>query len=781
MSRRLWDIPGGVHPPQRKSLSNQAPIRRAPLPPQLVLPLQQHIGAAAMALVGVGDKVLKGQKIAEAKGFVSVPLHAPSSGTVVAIESHPVPHPSAMSELSIIIDTDGEERWCELNPCDDFHQLDSSELLSRIREAGIAGLGGAGFPSAVKLSARTEQDIRTLIINGTECEPYITADDLLMREHSDKLVNGIDILCAIIKPEEVLIAVEENKPEAIIALRQQISERGRPYEVAVLPTKYPSGGEKQLIQLLTGREVPSGELPADLGIVCQNAGTAVAIQNAVIEGRPLISRITTLTGEALQNPGNLEVLIGTPVDHLLAYAALEPNQLNRLIIGGPMMGFSLQHPNVPITKTVNCVIAASANELPAPPPAQACIRCGACAEACPVNLLPQQLYWHARAKDYSQLRHHNLFDCIECGACSYSCPSHIPLVQYYRASKADIRAHEAMQQKAEYSKMRFEAREARLQRLEEEKAAKRKANAERAARMKAAKAEANQPAQPANSDTDAKTLKIQRAKVSAEIKKLSRQLDNTDAANQQKIQASIAQLEAQLNALQSPTAPSPAVPAEDDKAAKIKLAMARSAVKKAERALAKSEQNGEPTETLSAELAQLRAALAAQEKALPVASAPATSTASSPARKPLSDAAKKLKIEAAMARAALKKAERAYADAAQNQTADQQGLAEEVKQLQAALESAEQKLNAGLDATAVAHSEAAANPPLSPIDNDAALKRLKIRQAMAKAAFKKAQCALASNPNSDDPELVQALRAAELEQQQAILALQNATTDTSGD
>ncbi|MCL6417402.1 electron transport complex subunit RsxC [Aestuariirhabdus sp. Z084] len=808
MSRRLWDIPGGVHPPERKTLSNQQPIRPVSLPAKLVVPLQQHIGAGAEPIVRVGQTVLKGQKIAEAKGFVSAPLHAPSSGTVVAIESHSVPHPSGMDELSIIIETDGNDRWCELDPVADFRQLETSELLNRIREAGIAGLGGAGFPAAVKLSARPEQEIRTLIINGTECEPYITADDLLMQERSDRLINGIDILHSILKPDEVLIAVEDNKPEAVKALRQEIAGRNAHYEVAVLPTKYPSGGEKQLIQLLTGREVPSGELPADLGIVCQNVGTAVAIQDAIIEGRPLISRVTTLTGEALNRRGNVDVLIGTPIEHLLSEADLNSSKLDRLIIGGPMMGFTLQTTLSPITKTVNCVIAASAEELPAPPPAQACIRCGECAIACPVNLLPQQLYWHARAKDFSQLRHHNLFDCIECGACSYSCPSHIPLVQYYRASKADIRAHEAMQQKAEYSKMRFEARESRLQRIEEEKAAKRKANAERAAKLKAAKAEAAAK-ENTGSDTakEDKALNIQRAKVNAQIKKLQRQLDTADAAEQASLQANLTLLQQQLDKLQPSSSPSTDKtstdndsPAQadnpstekDHKAAKIKLAMARAALKKNDRAIAKAQEAGDNISELEQEQKRLRAEVLAAEQAMaeePVApQKKPTSNAKAP-RTPLSDSAKKLKIEAAMIRAALKKAERAYADSAQNNSEEQQALSEEVKRLQEELETAQQRVDSELvsqdsvekaansddsKTTSTAEKEQAAQG-----DQEAEIKRLKIRLAMAKAAVKKAQRTIDSNGES--PERIQALKKSEEELAQASLDFDRAATETTGD
>jgi electron transport complex protein RnfC len=296
-SAKIWDIPGGIHPPERKELSNRTPIQQPPLPSRLVLPLGQHIGALAEPCVAVGERVLKGQKIAEAAGVVSVPVHAPTSGTVSFIGPQPYPHASGMLAPAIVIDADGRDEWCELAPCADFRALAPEVLLEKIRDAGINGLGGAGFPTAVKLSARPQQKIHTLIINGTECEPYITADDRLMREKAAELMLGIDILAHLIQPDRVLIGIEDNKPEAIAALRAALD--GRPYAVRVFPTKYPSGGERQLIQILTGREVPAGGLPADIGMLCQNVGTCVATHNAVVHGKPLISRITTLTGEAL--------------------------------------------------------------------------------------------------------------------------------------------------------------------------------------------------------------------------------------------------------------------------------------------------------------------------------------------------------------------------------------------------------------------------------------------------------------------------------------------------
>ncbi|HEY9032463.1 MAG TPA: electron transport complex subunit RsxC [Pseudomonadales bacterium] len=495
--RKTWAIHGGIHPPENKQQSLQQAISPAPMPEQLVLPLSQHIGAPAEAIVAVGDTVLKGQMIAKAAGFVSVPVHAPTSGTIVAIEDRPIPHPSGMTGCCIVLQPDNEDRWIEHQGVADYRQLDKAALVDIIRNAGIAGMGGAGFPAAVKLNTRPGQVIETLIINGTECEPYITADDILMRERATDIIEGVKILRHIIQPtRETLIGVEDNKPEAIAALRKVAEGSG--IEVVVFPTKYPSGGEKQLIQILTGKQVPSGGLPADIGIVCQNIGSTAAIYRAVVHGEPLISRITTVTGDAIATPRNYEVLLGTPIRHLLAAAGYQSALNRRLIMGGPMMGFTLLDDAIPVVKTTNCVLAPSADELPAPPPAQACIRCGMCAEACPVSLLPQQMYWFARSKNHEALENHNLFDCIECGACSYVCPSNIPLVQYYRASKADIRRAQAEQKKADYSRQRFEARQARLEKIEAEKEARRLERQQKAAEAAAAASAANPaPATPA--------------------------------------------------------------------------------------------------------------------------------------------------------------------------------------------------------------------------------------------------------------------------------------------
>lgn len=754
---KIWDIHGGIHPPEHKDLSNRTPIQPAPLPKRLVLPLTQHLGAPAEPCVTLGEQVLKGQQIAVASGFVSAPLHAPTSGVVSFIGPQPYPHVSGMLANAIVIDSDGEDKWIDLHPQPDYRELERPALLELIRQAGISGLGGAGFPTAVKLSPPPTQTIRTLIINGTECEPYITADDLLMREKAAELVAGIEILAHLIQPQEVLIGIEDNKPEAIAAVRAAIGER--PFTLKVFPTKYPSGGEKQLIQILTGEEVPSGGLPADIGMLCQNVGTCVAIHDAVLLGKPLISRITTLTGEALARPMNVEVLIGTPVDELLAFAGLDQHRLNRLIMGGPMMGFSLSSLEVPVVKTTNCLLASTLEELPPPPPALPCIRCGECAEACPVSLLPQQLHFFALGQEHEQLKAHNLFDCIECGACAYVCPSNIPLVQYYRAAKGEIRELEQKQQKAEHSKQRFELRQERLRRAEEQKEAERKARAERAARAKAAQSESGPtattaetaaPAQKTSLSETQKKLKIEASMAQVALKKAEKQLATHATAE---LEAQVADLrnaaEAAQRALdaamQADSAPPATAPGPDDavaKKAKIEAAMLKAQIRKLEKIEA-------PDDDQQTELARLRQQLNDAEQALTAAQ----SAAPAPAAKPADDEAlKKAKIEAAMLKAQIRKLEKV-----ETPDDDQQA---ELARLRQQLHEAEQGLSGA--------QNSAPTPDAKPTADDA-LKKAKIELAMKRAELKKAEKAGAEEPELS--RLRDALSAAE----QALHAAEDAS------
>jgi electron transport complex protein RnfC len=477
---KVWELPGGIHPPQHKSQSLQLPLGEIPLPPFLVIPLNQHMGTPARAIVQVGERVLAGQLIGIADGTFSANTHASTSGTVLAIESRAIPHPSGMSSESVIIEPDGKHEWVQLTPCEDYLQLDRLQLLDKIRAAGVAGLGGAGFPTAVKLAPKSTQVIDTLILNGAECEPYITADDMLMQTQAQELVAGTLLLSHILHhPKNLLIGIEDNKPTAIAAVKAAVAgakalrSEAANIQVVVIPTKYPSGGAKQLTQILTGREIPSGHHSADVGVICVNVATAAAAWRAVRFGEPLISRITTVVGEALTTQRNINVLLGTPIDYVLEQHGFNLKQASRVVMGGPMMGFTLLDLAAPVIKTTNCILAPSTQELPEPQPAQACIRCGMCAEVCPASLLPQQLFWYAQAEDFDRLESHNLFDCIECGACSYVCPSTIPLVQYYRAAKGTIRLHEIEKEKSDRSRQRFEFRQQRIAKEEAEKEAKR--------------------------------------------------------------------------------------------------------------------------------------------------------------------------------------------------------------------------------------------------------------------------------------------------------------------
>ena len=504
----LHSFDGGIHPQENKHQSTQTAIAQLPLPTQLIIPISQHIGAPADVTVSVGDSVLKGQQIAKPKGFISAAIHAPTSGKVVAIEKRELPHSSGLEGICIILDTDGKDQWLEeINngslAINEYLEADNELLINRIRDCGITGMGGAGFPTAVKMAVQN-RTIDTLIINGAECEPYITSDDMLMRERALETLRGVQILLKLTSAKSCLIGIEDNKPEAIQAMEDALHKIHREHHIAVvkIPTKYPSGGEKQLIKILTGKEVPSAGIPADIGIVCQNVGTCEAVYHAVAEGKPLISRITTITGESIEQPQNVEVLIGTPVKDLLGYAGFKQEKSlfqkllgskskteskPRIIMGGPMMGFTLSSDELPILKSSNCILAPSQKELPANDLASACIRCGLCTEACPAELLPQQLYWFSKAGELDKAEQHNIADCIECGACSYVCPSQIPLVQYYRHTKGAIKDERAAQQKSDRSKIRFEARQARLDREAAEKEAKRQARAAAAEKAQAAK------------------------------------------------------------------------------------------------------------------------------------------------------------------------------------------------------------------------------------------------------------------------------------------------------
>jgi len=469
--RQLWDIPGGVHPPENKIQSLSQNIGTLPIPEKLVVPLLDYHSGELKPTVRVGDEVKKGQRLTSPSSTQAT-LHAPTSGWISAIEPRPVAHPSGMVSSCIEIAADQKDQWVDRQCIADYQRLSPQQLRDIIADAGIIGMGGAGYPTAAKLESAASASVDTLIINATECEPYITADDALIREHAAEVVLGAQIAGYTAgKPKQVIIGIEDNKPEAIKVLQQCIA--GTAIELVSLATKYPSGGEKQLIQILTGREVPSGKFPSDIGILCLNSATAFAIKRAVVNGEPLVSRVTTVTGGACTTNRNYHILIGTPVEFLLRHNGFDKSRCSGLIMGGPMMGINLSTDSVPINKTSACILAPDHVEMPERVTEQACIRCSHCEDVCPASLLPQQLLWYAKAQNHERLEAHNLFDCIECGACAYVCPSNIPLVQYYRNSKGSIRQSRREKIASDQSKQRFEFRKARLVRAEQKREEKR--------------------------------------------------------------------------------------------------------------------------------------------------------------------------------------------------------------------------------------------------------------------------------------------------------------------
>ncbi|NOY65800.1 MAG: electron transport complex subunit RsxC [Gammaproteobacteria bacterium] len=466
-NNKLWSFHGGLHLPGHKSISTGRAISKTFIPSRLILPLQQHIGESSELVTKIGDKVLKGQILARANGYVSVPLHAPTSGTITHIEEHIVPHPSGLSALCITIETDQKDEWIKIEETPDYKNMDPSALRNRIRDAGIVGLGGAGFPTFIKLNPGSRTAIDELIINAAECEPYISCDDMLMRERAQEIIQGVQIMQHALQARRCLIGIEDNKPEALAALNKalQLSGSGS-IDIISIPTRYPAGGEKQLIKILTGKESPSHGLPLDIGVVCQNTGTAAAVSQAILHGKPLLSRVITLTGDGIKQPGNYDVLIGTPINELIEHSGGYHQSVKQLLMGGPMMGFNLDTDQLPVIKTTNCLLALCEPHTDSSQNVMPCIRCGACMDVCPVKLLPQQLYWQAYAKDFDKIQDYNLFDCIECGCCSYVCPSQIPLVQYYRFAKTEIWAQERDKIKSDHARERHEFR---LERLEQEK------------------------------------------------------------------------------------------------------------------------------------------------------------------------------------------------------------------------------------------------------------------------------------------------------------------------
>jgi electron transport complex protein RnfC len=464
----LGKLNGGLRLSGEKEKSTSRAIQVVPVPHQLVLPLTQHSGNPARPVVAIGEKVLKGQLVADSDGVLSAPVHASSSGKVVAIEPWPVSRRYGDPGPCVIIECDGRDEAVELaEPVVPYESLPPETLLQKILQGGIVGLGGAVFPTAQKLMQANTLPVENLLLNGVECEPYISCDDMLMREQALGVLKGAQVLMYALGLKKCYVAIESDKPEALHRVADVLAElKDERIVLKPVPTIYPSGGEDQLVQLITNREVPSGGLPTDVGCLVQNVGTAAAVYRWICEGEPLISRVTTVTGDGVAMPMNVLARIGTTVAEVVAFAGGYTDRAKQLIIGGQMMGKSVTTDRVPLVKATNCILAMS--HLVPPLDERPCIRCGECAVVCPVVLQPQELYWFACADDEAKLRAHGLTDCIECGCCDLVCPSHIPLMAGFRQAKARI--HELADEKAraERAKRRFEARTLRRE-LEEQK------------------------------------------------------------------------------------------------------------------------------------------------------------------------------------------------------------------------------------------------------------------------------------------------------------------------
>lgn len=432
---RHFGFSGGVHArPDSKKLAASEAVKTAELLDKYTLYLSQNAGKPPKLVVKTGDEVKKGQLIAEADGFVSANLHAPTSGKVGAVLAIPGATGALVPAVEIL--SDGRDEWCELPPPLDWRAAAPAELLERVKLCGIVGMGGAAFPSHVKLSPPPEKKVDTLIVNGAECEPYLAADHRLMLEHPEKVLTGSAICGRILGVDRIFLGVESNKKDAIAALEDKAA--GYKIRVIKLPARYPQGAEKQLIYSITGRKVPSGALPMDARCVVQNVGSIAAMADAVLEGRPLIERITTVSGEAVAHPGNFLVRIGTPVAKLIEWAGGERCPTGKVILGGPMMGFALHSPAVTLSKNSSGVVLLPRKNL-GQYSSSGCLRCGKCVRVCPMNLVPSVIACAAESGKYELARQNGLFDCVECGVCAYVCPAGRPLIQHIRRAKSELR------------------------------------------------------------------------------------------------------------------------------------------------------------------------------------------------------------------------------------------------------------------------------------------------------------------------------------------------------
>lgn len=486
---KIFRIHGGVHPEYRKERTQKREIIAMPVPKILCLPLQQHVGALAVPVVTSGKYVKKGEMLARAHGPVSAPIHAPTSGRIVDITDYMAPHPSGLPLKTILLRADGKDEWGALpEGLSDPFSAAPQEIAARVAAAGIVGLGGAAFPSAVKLSLRAGHTVDTLLLNGAECEPYLTCDDRVMQEYAEEVVDGARIMAHALGTQRIIVAIEDNKPQAIQAMSEVAERFG--IRVLPVPVRYPMGSAHHLVKTVTGRETPAHGRTASVGVLVHNVGTARAIHHAIRFGRPLISRVITVSGGGMVDAHNVDVLLGTMVSDLIAFCGgFKDQQLpHRLICGGPMMGHPLPGLDVPVVKSTCGILALTAdetNEKPVGP----CIRCGACLTACPSGLIPLEMAAHIRKDDIESAARIGVEDCISCGSCSYICPSHIPLMHYFEYAKGRLAVIDRERRRQEHIKGLAEARRARLERQAQ-------AKREAAARAKAAKAAAAAAAAP---------------------------------------------------------------------------------------------------------------------------------------------------------------------------------------------------------------------------------------------------------------------------------------------
>ena len=538
---KIWKFFGGIKPQELKK-TGDIPIRELPLPDSVSLPVNRYLGQGGKIIVSVGDKVKVGQPLTIPGGNRNVPLHASISGEIVAISDHIIAHPSGALETCITIKSDGKDDIYPPEPLKDWETSDADTLLKRIRDYGVEGLGGAQFQTAAKLgsSIKGNRNCNIFIVNGCECEPVATCDDRLMQERAKDIVSGIKVIKRILNPKAVIIAIEDNKTNAIKAIKDAAKDEAI---VRVLPTLYPSGAARNLIKIVTGIEIPYSEHTSDCGIVVDNVETVFAVKQAVIDGIPLTKRTVTVDGEKLSDHGNAWIRLGSSVNFVLKQFGYTEQPSNKVIFGGPFMGFTLPDLSIPVTKSCTCLFTPSEKELPPAGIERNCIRCGRCARVCPSRLVPYRMYALSKAGDHKKTLNCGIKDCTECGCCAYVCPSKIPLTSQFRKEKAIIRILDDKQRRTDRAKERMKLHDERLKEEAKIREAKRQAALARIAKQKEA---ATKNAEPSNSENKISDSARKAAIAAALARKKNQDKNSAAAANlspeelQQRRQAAIA-------------------------------------------------------------------------------------------------------------------------------------------------------------------------------------------------------------------------------------------------